>query len=49
MTSKPKNQNNFAQALRLIRKAKGVSQEAFALTSSLRHFRTPLPGGVRVI
>jgi transcriptional regulator with XRE-family HTH domain len=40
MTSKPKNQNNFAQALRLIRKAKGVSQEAFALTSSRTYVST---------
>ena len=40
MTSKPKNQNNFAQALRFIRKAKGVSQEAFALTSSRTYVST---------
>jgi transcriptional regulator with XRE-family HTH domain len=40
MKSKPKNQKNFAQALKHIRKAKGVSQEAFALTSSRTYVST---------
>lgn len=40
MTSQPKIQNNFAHALRHIRKAKGVSQEAFALTSSRTYVST---------
>ena len=40
MTSQPKIQNDFAQALRRIRKAKGVSQEAFALASSRTYVST---------
>lgn len=40
MISKPKIQNNFAHALRHIRKAKGVSQEAFSLTSSRTYVST---------
>jgi transcriptional regulator with XRE-family HTH domain len=40
MTSKPTYQNNFSGALRKIRKAKGISQEAFALTSSRTYVST---------
>ena len=40
MTSQPKIQNDFAQELRRIRKAKGVSQEAFALASSRTYVST---------
>lgn len=40
MTSKPTYQNNFSGALRNIRKAKGMSQEAFALTSSRTYVST---------
>ena len=40
MSSKPTYPNNFARALRNIRKAKGISQEVFALTSSRTYVST---------
>jgi transcriptional regulator with XRE-family HTH domain len=40
MTTHPNDQNNFAQALRRIRKARGIPQEAFALESSRTYVST---------
>jgi transcriptional regulator with XRE-family HTH domain len=40
MTSQPTRPNNFGKALQRIRKAKGISQEAFALTSSRTYVST---------
>ena len=40
MSTQPKDQNNFALALRRVRKARGMSQEAFALESSRTYVST---------
>ena len=40
MSSQPSHPNNFGKALQRIRKAKGISQEAFALTSSRTYVST---------
>lgn len=40
MTLQPTHSNNFGKALQRIRKAKGISQEAFALTSSRTYVST---------
>lgn len=40
MTSQPTHPNHFGKALQRIRKAKGISQEAFALTSSRTYVST---------
>lgn len=40
MTSLPTYTNDFGKALQRIRKAKGISQEAFALTSSRTYVST---------
>jgi len=40
MTSQPTHPNNFGKALQRIRKAKGISQEAFALPSSRTYVST---------
>ena len=40
MSTQPKDQNNFAQALRRVRMARGMSQEAFALESSRTYVST---------
>ena len=40
MRTQPKDQNNFAQALRRVRKARGIPQEAFALESSRTYVST---------
>lgn len=40
MSNAPKSHNNFAKALRLIRKSKGLSQEDFSLTSSRTYVST---------
>ncbi len=40
MTSQPTHHNHFGKALQRIRKAKGISQEAFALTSSRTYVST---------
>lgn len=40
MTPQPTHPNHFGKALQRIRKAKGISQEAFALTSSRTYVST---------
>ena len=40
MTSQPTHPNQFGKALQRIRKAKGISQETFALTSSRTYVST---------
>ncbi|HCY15444.1 MAG: hypothetical protein A2Z93_01550 [Curvibacter sp. GWA2_64_110] len=40
MSYATKSQNNFAKALRLVRKSKGLSQEAFSLSSSRTYVST---------
>jgi transcriptional regulator with XRE-family HTH domain len=40
MTTQPTHPNHFGKALQRIRKAKGISQETFALTSSRTYVST---------
>jgi transcriptional regulator with XRE-family HTH domain len=46
MLQTTKNQNNFSQSLKTIRKARGLSQEAFSFASS-RTYVSSLERGIR--